>query len=82
MTKIRLDIEKLNYENAFKELEEIVARLENDQISLEESMQLYERGQALSNHCSKLLENAELKLRSIQPKPTLSISGEESIKDD
>ena len=80
MAKIRSDIEKLNYENAFKELEEIVGRLENDQISLEESMQLFERGQALSNHCSKLLENAELKLRSIQPKSAPPIDDEESYK--
>ena len=41
-------------------------------------MQLFERGQALSNHCSKLLENAELKLRSIQPKQSQSIDAEES----
>jgi exodeoxyribonuclease VII small subunit len=77
MAKIRSEIDKLNYEDAYSELEEIVGRLENDQISLEESMQLFERGQALSNHCSKLLENAELKLRSIQPKPSQLINDEE-----
>jgi len=82
MTKIRSDIEKLNYENAFKELEEIVGKLENDQISLEESMQLFERGQQLSSHCAKLLENAELKLRSIQPKSAPLIKEEESKKYD
>ncbi len=59
-----------------------MGRLENDQISLEESMQLFERGQALSNHCSKLLENAELKLRSIQSKPGPLIKDEESKKYD
>ena len=58
-------IEGLTYETAFKELEEIVAALEAGGNPLEESLNLYERGQALAAHCATLLEKAELKVRQL-----------------
>ncbi len=58
-------IEELNYEAAFKELETIVAALESEQRSLDESMSLYERGQALVKRCAELLDQAELKVRQL-----------------
>ncbi|MBT3337042.1 MAG: exodeoxyribonuclease VII small subunit [Anaerolineae bacterium] len=58
-------IEKLSYEEAFAELEAIVATLENEQQTLEESMSLFERGQGLSKRCALLLEEAELKVRQL-----------------
>jgi exodeoxyribonuclease VII small subunit len=67
------DLQNLSYEAAFKELEEIVTLLETNQQSLEESMKLYERGQALSKHCANLLEKAELKIQqlaNVNPTPT------------
>ena len=63
----------ISYEAAFKELEEIVASLETNQQSLEESLKLYERGQALSKYCAGLLEKAELKIQQLanmNPTPT------------
>ena len=63
-------IEKMNYENAFTELEKIVVSLEKEKLSLEESMRLFARGQNLAEQCSKLLANAELKVQ------TLTKSGE------
>lgn len=58
-------VEGLTYEAAFAELESIVAALEGEQRSLEESMSLYERGQALLKHCVELLDRAELKVKQL-----------------
>jgi exodeoxyribonuclease VII small subunit len=58
-------VESLSYEQAFAELESIVATLENEQRSLDESMALYERGQALVKHCAKILDKAELKVKQL-----------------
>ena len=58
-------IDQLTYETAFAELESIVAALESEQRSLDESMSLYERGQALVKRCSELLDKAELKVRQL-----------------
>ena len=58
-------VEGLTYEAAFTELEQIVAALEAEGKPLEESLSLYERGQALAAHCAALLEKAELKVRQL-----------------
>jgi exodeoxyribonuclease VII small subunit len=58
-------IEELSYEQAVAELEAIVAALETGERPLEESMKLFERGQALSKHCADLLDKAELKVRTL-----------------
>ena len=58
-------VEELNYEEALAELEEIVAALEEEQNQLEESIKLFERGQALAAHCSVLLDSAELKVKQV-----------------
>lgn len=66
----------ISYEQAFKELEEIVASLETNQQSLEESMKLYERGQILSKHCAGLLEKAELKIQQLTNLNPITTEGE------
>ncbi len=58
-------IEELTYEAAFAELESIVSALEDEQRPLEESMSLYERGQALVKRCTELLDGAELKVKQL-----------------
>ena len=58
-------VEDLTYEEAFAELETIVNALEGEQNPLEESISLFERGQALVKRCSTLLEGAELKVRTV-----------------
>ena len=55
----------LNFEAALKELESIVSRLEQGQVDLEDSIALYERGQALKNHCEEKLKLAESRLETI-----------------
>jgi exodeoxyribonuclease VII small subunit len=58
-------IDTLSFEAALKELEGIVARLEQGQVDLEDSIALYERGQALKAHCEKKLKAAESRLEKI-----------------
>lgn len=52
-------MEKLSFEEALKELENTVKELENDKLTLEESVKKFERGMELSNHCNTLLAAAE-----------------------
>ena len=61
------DIDELTFEQAFAELEETVRKLEEGGLALEESLALFERGQALAAHCSAQLDQAELKLRQLTP---------------
>lgn len=58
-------IENLSYEEAYQQLEAVIAQLESGELSLEKSVELYEQGQRLSAHCQALLENAELKIQQI-----------------
>ena len=58
-------MDALSYEEAFAELEKIVAALESGEHPLEESMTLFERGQALTKRCSELLDKAELKVQAL-----------------
>jgi exodeoxyribonuclease VII small subunit len=60
-------VEELAFEEAFDELEETVRRLEAGGLTLEESMTLYERGQALAAHCGRQLDQAELRVRQLAP---------------
>ena len=61
------DIEDLTFEQAFAELEETVRKLEAGGLALEESLALFERGQALAAHCNAQLDQAELKIRQLSP---------------
>ena len=63
--KIEKTIDELSYEEALAELEEIVSALEDEQNQLEESIKLFERGQALAARCGVLLEAAELKVKQV-----------------
>jgi exodeoxyribonuclease VII small subunit len=56
------DITNLSYEQARDELISIVAQLEGGQIGLEDSMALWQRGEALATHCNTWLDGAEAKL--------------------
>jgi len=62
----------LSFEDAFKRLEDIVARLEAGDLSLDESLALYEQGQQLARHCSQLLDAAELRVQQLNEDGSLS----------
>ena len=61
------EIENLTFEQAFAELEETVRKLEAGGLALEESLALFERGQALATHCNAHLDQAELKVQQLSP---------------
>ncbi|NYG06289.1 exodeoxyribonuclease VII small subunit [Phycicoccus badiiscoriae] len=56
------DVAGLSYEQARDELISVVALLEGGQLGLEESMRLWQRGEALASHCSTWLDGAEAAL--------------------
>ena len=59
-------MEKITYEEATKELSQIVAKLENGQVSLDEAMKLFERGKELIMICYSSLSLAKGKLTEIK----------------
>ena len=58
--------DEMRFEKAFEELATLVGKLESGDLELEESIGLFERGQALADRCSQLLEEAELSLRQLE----------------
>lgn len=56
------EIENLSYEQARDELQSVVTQLEQQNVSLEASMALWERGEALAKHCEEFLSGARKKL--------------------
>ena len=58
-------IAKMSFEAALAALEEVVSKLEGGQVPLEDSIALYERGDALRKHCEGKLREAELKVEKI-----------------
>jgi exodeoxyribonuclease VII small subunit len=67
MREGRMEIENLSFEEAFKELEKTVRRLEEGDLTLDESIALFERGQALARHCGERLDGAELRISQLVP---------------
>ncbi|HEX9090508.1 MAG TPA: exodeoxyribonuclease VII small subunit [Anaerolineales bacterium] len=76
------EVTKLSYEQALAELEKIVASLEanepggTNKFSLEESMSLFERGQALTRHCLELLDKAELRVKQLSGDTLVDMQGD------
>jgi exodeoxyribonuclease VII small subunit len=64
-------IEEMTYEQALNELEAIVLDLETDERTLEQALEMFERGQALARRCAQLLEQAEIRIQEL--------SGEELV---
>lgn len=60
-----MEIKKMSFEESISELEEIVEDLENEDISLEESMEKFEKGIKLSSNCLKKLNEAEEKIEEL-----------------
>jgi exodeoxyribonuclease VII small subunit len=60
------DVKKLTFEVALAELEQIVQKLERGDVALEESVTIYERGEALKRRCEELLRQAEARVEKIR----------------
>ena len=54
------------FEPLYRRLEEIVARLEQGDLTLEESLSLYEEGMKLARRCQEMLQGAELRITKLQ----------------
>lgn len=57
--------EKIDFEKSLKELEKIVATLESAECTLEESINLFEKGMANVKACSEALKQAEIKITNL-----------------
>lgn len=66
------EIEKLSFEDAMRELDATVGKLESGEATLEESIALYERGAQLRSYCERRLRDAEERVEKI----TLSANGQ------
>ncbi|TYP93847.1 Exodeoxyribonuclease VII small subunit [Fodinibius salinus] len=60
--------ERLSFEQALSKLEDVVNKLEDESISLDKSIDLYEKGIELSDFCTQTLENAELRIKKVAEK--------------
>ncbi len=67
MSETSASVASLSFEEAFAELERVVQRLENGDLTLEEALALYERGVRLAQHCHELLDKAELRIKQLVP---------------
>lgn len=75
----RPDIATMPFEAALAELEEIVRKLEQGSVPLEDSIRIYERGEALKTHCDALLKSAEARIEKINVGPSGEARGASSL---
>ncbi|MFZ5898557.1 MAG: exodeoxyribonuclease VII small subunit [Bacillota bacterium] len=66
----------LSFEEAIIRLEEIVHRLEDGRLPLEEALDLYAEGVTLARHCRSILDNAEQRVRFLSSSITETGDGE------
>ena len=59
-------LEKMSFEDAMKELENLVDSLDKGDVSLDEAIGAYDRGSQLKDHCQKKLNEAKMKVETIQ----------------
>ena len=75
----QMDVKQLRFERAIEELETIVKRLEDGKVPLEESVAIYERGEALKRRCEELLRQAEARVEKITTDAAGQVSGTEPL---
>jgi exodeoxyribonuclease VII small subunit len=63
--KTNTDVKTMQFETAIAELEQIVRELEGGKVPLEQSVAMYERGEALKARCEELLKQAEARVEKI-----------------
>ena len=63
--EIPADIAKMSFEEALKELEQIVEKLDSGQVDLDQSIDIYTRGSLLKQHCDAKLRNAQERVDKI-----------------
>lgn len=73
------DIQNMSFEQAVSELETIVTKLESGDVALEQSIDIYDRGEALKKHSQTLLDAAEKRIEKIRLDRTGNPSGTEPL---
>ncbi len=73
------DIKGLSFEKALAQLEDIVSKLEGGKVDLEDSIKLYEKGEALKKHCETKLKEAEARIEKITLDPSGKPKGVEPL---
>jgi exodeoxyribonuclease VII small subunit len=82
VTEANQDIASMPFEAALAELEQIVDQLEKGAVALDESIKLYERGEALKKRCDELLKNAEMRIEKITLAADGGLKGVVPLDDD
>ncbi len=59
------EIESLSFEDSYSRLEQVIAKLEGGDLTLDESVALFEEGMRLAEHCGQKLDDAELKVSQL-----------------
>jgi exodeoxyribonuclease VII small subunit len=79
--KKKTDVDKMSFEEAIKELTNIVGKIEQGQIPLQDSLQQYEKGMDLIKHCRAILQKAEMRIDKITKTEAEQIEDETPTKD-
>jgi exodeoxyribonuclease VII small subunit len=79
--KKKSNIEKMSFEEAIKELTNIVGKIEQGQIPLQDSLEQYEKGMSLIKHCQVILQKAEKRIEKITKTETEQIEDETPTRD-
>ncbi len=66
-----------SFEEVYSELESVIAKLEAGDLSLDESLALFQRGMELTKKCTEMLDHAELRIKELVPQA----NGEMDIQD-
>lgn len=69
MAEAAPDIAALTFEDALRALEDVVRKLESGEVPLDDSISLYERGEALRRHCQARLDAAQARIERIVAGP-------------
>ncbi len=65
MNDVSADLATMNFEEALRALEDVVRKLESGEVPLDDSIALYERGEALRKHCQARLDAAQTRIERI-----------------
>ena len=78
------EFEELTFEEAMRELEKLVDSLDKGEVSLDEAIAAYDRGSQLKDYCQKKLQEAKMKIETIQSSDNVDVIPEKlsSIKPD
>ena len=68
-------ITEMTFEDALRSLEEVVRKLESGEVPLDDSIALYERGEALRKHCQARLDAAQARIEQIVKAPDGTAAG-------